>query len=168
MIPNCQWRKRDTAQPKVLYIDIGGTVIWLNRIALALNFALFGGAIYLFIFKGVPAPALGPWEYKDIVTVLLAAVTVVLAALAILLALAAVWGYQKMADQAAERASNLATKSSQDYLNSDAFFVRVSTIAAEQIKNNIRDNLASRLNVDGLAQQNLENENGGGDKPWQD
>lgn len=143
-------------------------MVWLNRIALALNFSLFAGAVYLFVFKGVPAPALGPWEYKDVVTVLLAAVTVVLAALAILLALAAVWGYQKMADQAAERASNLATKSSQDYLNSDAFFVRVSTIAAEQIRNNIKDSLASRLNIDGATQQNLENENAGGDKPWKD
>ena len=141
---------------------------WLNRLFFVLNCAL---AIWFahFLFQHTSPPSSGGWEYKDVISVILSAVTVVLAALAILLALAAVWGYQKLADHAAERASNMATSASQNYLNSDAFFGRVSTICAEFIRANMQADLASRVDVDEQARPQMpNNEAGNQDRAWED
>lgn len=140
-------------------------MIWLNRIFFVVNAALAAATMWA-LFRSTPGVSAGGIEYKDFISILLTAVTVVLAALAILLALAAVWGYQKLSDHAAERAAATAAAASQDYLNSEAFAGRVHTICAAQIHQTVWDTIASRVDVEGTGTPNGTAR--GPERPWQD
>lgn len=109
------------------------------------------------------APEFGPWDYKDVVSLLLAIVTTVLAALGIILAVGAFWGYQKIADHATERAE----KAVDAFLNSDKFYAKVKAIASEQMANNMRPVVAETINVTPPGDQ-PQQAGAPGDEPWQE
>ncbi|WP_156390638.1 hypothetical protein [Caulobacter sp. Root487D2Y] len=98
-------------------------------------------ATFLVVFAWRGAPSLSGWEYKDVIGILLTTVTVVVAGLALFLGLAAVWGYQKIS----EEASKDAIKAMQLYLRSDEFFGIVSSIVSDRMKGDMQAILASRV-----------------------
>lgn len=106
-------------------------------------------------------PALpSSWDYKDVVTILLAIVTISLTVLGILIAIAAFISYQKIVDLAGERAET----ASEQFLVSPAFQTRVDLLISERMKNAQTDELEAKLDV---TQDNT-GPGSAADEPWID
>jgi hypothetical protein len=115
--------------------------------------------IFLGVFAWRSAPSLAGWEYKDVIGILLTTVTVVIAVLGVLLALAAIWGWQKIT----EEASKDAIKATQEYLRSDEFYGIVAAIVGDRLKDDMQSILRSRV-----VTANERTENINPDEPWEE
>ena len=117
----------------------------------------------VYFFSHAMSPELPKsWDYKDVVSILLAIVTVALTILGIVIAIAAFWSYQKITDLAADRAES----ASKLFLGSPTFTDRVDAIISERMENLRKDQLEKTLNLSASPMPE-----GGGDfpdAPWVD
>lgn len=137
------------------------TVFWLVAVgtaALALTY----------FFTHTRQPELPTsWDYKDVVSILLAIVTIALTVLGVIIAVAAFYSYQKLTEIASERAGEVAGDVSATrtttFLGSADFHARVDAIILERIANMRKDEIEPSLDVtaDGVAAP-------AADTPWTD
>jgi hypothetical protein len=136
----------------------------VNRLERAILWTTPTGLVVLvafYIFNHLMQPALpSSWDYKDVVTILLAIVTISLTVLGILIAIAAFISYQKIVDLAGERAET----ASEQFLVSPAFQTRVDLLISERMKNAQTDELEAKLDV---TQDNT-GPGSAADEPWID
>lgn len=116
-------------------------------------------AVYIAFHTATPSLP-DNWDYKDVVSLLLAVVTVALTVLGIIIALAALWGYQQITQAAANRAA----QASDIYFESTTFIARLDLLISERMKNARKDEIEPSLDVsnDGAPKD------GGADEVWTD
>jgi len=115
----------------------------------------------VYFFSHTLDPKLPPlWDYKDVVSILLAIVTVALTVLGIIIAVAAFWSYQKITEAAEQRAEG----ASERFLLSEAFLTRLDVHIIERLKNERQNQVQPNLDV----QEPDGGETGATDEPWVD
>jgi hypothetical protein len=120
-------------------------MIWINRVFVTLNIALFGGLLWFWLVKGSYLIAPGAWEYKDLVSILLTAVTVVLAFIGFIVAGAAIWGYQSIKAIAEERAEKISAAGCDTYLKSRDFLDQVDVAIRDRLETEAKNAVQNAL-----------------------
>lgn len=83
---------------------------WLNRLLLAMNIVILGGASYFVVTRGLGSAGTGqPWQPVEIVTVVLAVLAALITILGAFIAVIAIWGYTRLSDEARSAAQKAAT-----------------------------------------------------------
>ena len=88
---------------------------------------------YFILRHGLDAPQ-ADWSYSDLVVVLLTAIAVILAALGLGVAALAVWGYQKIADNARDIAINAVNTKLNEMFADQNLKKRISDMVQPQIE----------------------------------
>lgn len=118
----------------------------------------------VYFFGHVVQPKLPTgWDYKDVVSILLAIVTVALTVLGIIIAIAAFWGYQKITEAAVEKAEKASAMATDTFLGSTIFQTRLELLISEQMRNIRRDQIEPSLDVSSGQEDGAP-----GDQPWED
>lgn len=135
-----------------------------ERAAIWVTFFMSLAIAATYFFTHVTQPKMPTsWDYKDVVSILLAIVTVALTILGIIIAVAAFWSYQKIIEIASDKAEHASKRTTTDYLDSTAFAARLDLIILERTRNYRKDQLEPHLDVS--APGGVEPV---GDQPWED
>ena len=137
-------------------------VLWVTFLALVALLATYG------VSHTLPASMPNGWDYKDVVSMLLAIVTVALTVLGIIVAIAAFVGFQKISEIAAENAERSSDRRTDEFFGSDAFNARVEAVILERMKNMRKDELGGRLDVGAANEPAAAPVGPVEDEPWVD